>query len=366
MKLLIQPGDGATPLIKAVNAAKRSVDIAIFRFDLVELEKALAQAVTRGVTVSALIAHTNRAGEANLRQLELRLLAAGVTVARTANDLLRYHGKYMIVDRSALYLLGFNLTHLDIERSRSFGMVIRSRDLVREAVKLFEADSKRSVYESGADNLIISPVNARKQLSKFIQSARKELLVYDPKVSDNTMIRVLEDRARAGVEVRIIGKLTHKNSPLKSGKLPMRLHTRTMVRDGQWVFLGSQSLRSLELDSRREVGAIFRNPKIAGQIGKIFEEDWRAIERRETEEPRQVAPAEKLAKRVAKVIVRELPPVGEVVDNVVRDLVPGSGQIDLDVTEVEATVKDAVKEAVREAVKSVVEDAVEQTNGVVK
>ena len=57
-------------------------------------------------------------------------------------------------------------------------------------------------------------------------------------------------------------------------KLYMRLHTRTMVRDGLFVFLGSQSLRSLELDARREVGAIFRNAKAAAQLLRTFNEDW--------------------------------------------------------------------------------------------
>jgi hypothetical protein len=35
----------------------------------------------------------------------------------------RYHGKMMIVDRKEVYILGFNFTHLDIDRSRSFGIV---------------------------------------------------------------------------------------------------------------------------------------------------------------------------------------------------------------------------------------------------
>ena len=63
----------------------------------------------------ALIAHTNRGGEARLRKLEQRLLAAGVTVSRTADDLLRYHAKFMVAD-SVLHLFGFNFTKLDIEQ----------------------------------------------------------------------------------------------------------------------------------------------------------------------------------------------------------------------------------------------------------
>src|SRR5690606_2146911 len=113
-----------------------------------ELEKALAAAVERGVPVRALIAHTNRGGERRLRELEQRLLAAGVTVARTADDLPRYHGKMLIAD-GVLYVLGFNFTRLDIEKSRSFGIATRQRALVREASALFEADRTRQPYSPG-------------------------------------------------------------------------------------------------------------------------------------------------------------------------------------------------------------------------
>src|SRR5919107_2685210 len=101
------------PLLKAVRKARKTIDVVIFRFDRVELEKALEAAVTRGVVVRALIAHTNRGGEKSLRKLELKLLNAGVTVARTADDLPRYHGKILPVNDS-LYVFGFNYTKLDI------------------------------------------------------------------------------------------------------------------------------------------------------------------------------------------------------------------------------------------------------------
>ena len=143
MKLLLQPGDGIQPTVKAINRAKSSVEIAIFRFDRGEVERALANAVSRGLFVHALIAYTNRGGEGNLRRLEMRLLGAGVTVSRTDTDLARYHDKFMIVDRRELHLLAYNFTSLDIEHSRSFGLITRNPRLVAEAVKLFEADTKR-------------------------------------------------------------------------------------------------------------------------------------------------------------------------------------------------------------------------------
>src|SRR5215831_1305704 len=94
VKLLVQPADGTMPLVKGINGAKKSIEIVIFRFDQGEIEQALARAVNRGVFVHALIAYTNRGGEANLRKLETRMLAAGVTVARTSDDLARYHYKF--------------------------------------------------------------------------------------------------------------------------------------------------------------------------------------------------------------------------------------------------------------------------------
>ena len=98
MDLIIQPRDGLTPLIAAIKKATKQIDITIFRFDLKELQRALQSAVTRGVKVHALIAHTTGGGQKQLRRLELEMLNAGVTVSRTDDDLLRYHYKMLLID----------------------------------------------------------------------------------------------------------------------------------------------------------------------------------------------------------------------------------------------------------------------------
>src|SRR5919108_5613391 len=105
LELITQPDAGTAPLISAVRRAKRTIEIVIFRFDCKDLEKELEAAVKRGVSVRALIAHTNKGGEAGLRKLEQRLLEHGVTVDRTNDDLVRYHGKLMTIDRRRAYIL---------------------------------------------------------------------------------------------------------------------------------------------------------------------------------------------------------------------------------------------------------------------
>jgi phosphatidylserine/phosphatidylglycerophosphate/cardiolipin synthase-like enzyme len=272
--LIIQPDDGLTPLLQAVRHAKTKIDILIFRFDRPELERALEAAVARGVVVRALIAHTNRGGEKSLRKLELKMLAAGLIVARTAGELARYHGKMMIVD-DELYVLGFNYTKLDIEKSRSLGIVTKDPKLVKEAAALFEADCTRQAYACTHDRLVVSPETSRKILKEFIEGAKKQLLIYDAKISDRVMLKALQARLKDGVDVRVLGKVAKSAAGLDARKLPgLRLHVRGMVRDGSATFVGSQSLRKLELDGRREVGVIVSDTAIAKRLQDLFEADW--------------------------------------------------------------------------------------------
>jgi phosphatidylserine/phosphatidylglycerophosphate/cardiolipin synthase-like enzyme len=345
--------------LKAIAQAKKSVEIILFRFDLEEIDRALVDAVKKGVAVHALIASTNRGGEEQLRKLETRLLGQGITVARTAGDLVRYHGKMMLVDRKELFLLAFNLTHLDIDHSRSFGLITRNAKLVREAGKLFDADTMRQDYVGSYSKFVVSPINARESIAAFLQGAKKELLIYDPKISDGEMLRILEGRKKAGVEVRIIGEVSRgRLSARKLGRL--RLHTRTILRDRQQAFLGSQSLRQLELDARREIGVIFRSHPLISTLARIFEEDWAASEPNQKHAVVSVD-VNKTAKKVAKALKNQLP-----VKSVVKKVAKAVGQKpkgnhgdDIE-HKVEAAVTEAVKDTVKGAAKDALQAAVEE------
>jgi cardiolipin synthase A/B len=335
MHLLIQPGDGISLLLEGIKNAKKSIEIVIFRFDERELELALKAAVTRGVFVHALIAYTNRGGEKNLRKLEARLLAAGVTVARTADDLARYHAKYMIIDRCVLYLMSFNYTHLDINNSRSFGLILKNKKILREAVGLFEADTTRQSYTPEEDDFIVSPANARKQLLTFIAGARKQLLIYDDKLTDSQVLRLLQERAKAGIEVKVIGRLGKQAMGIQAVKLSkLRLHAQVLIRDRHRAFLGSQSLRKAELDDRREVGLITRDPQVVRGLLTTFEADWSASNslKELPVEQQEVSP------------VPLTTALKEAVKDVVKEVV-AEGAAPQEVKEV---VKEAVKEVVKE------------------
>ena len=371
MKLIIEPADGVAPLLTAIRGAKKRIEIAVFRFDRTDIEKVLTAAAERGVKVTASIAFANRGGEQRLRQLESRFLAAGITVARTSDDLTRYHAKYILIDRRVLYLLSFNFTHLDIDHSRGFGLVTTHAHWVREAARLFRADCTRTKYAPKTETFVVSPANSRKVLDAFLKRAKKQLLIYDPKISDKEMLRTLQGRAKAGVEIKVIGSVSGR-VPFEVQKLTgRRLHTRTIIRDRRQAFLGSQSLRAAELDSRRELGLILHDAKAVKVLIATFESDWSdtngkkaSTGKRKSDTPKDkpATVSEKGAEKAVKLLTKKMDPL-DVVKIAVKKAVAQSGDEILHDKNTKSTMKKMVKKVVKEAVKEAVQDAKKDKEG---
>lgn len=367
MQLIIEPADGVAPLLSAIKKAKKSIEIAVFRFDRKDIETALRMAAARGVKVTALIAFVNRGGERNLRKLELRFLAAGIIVARTDDALIRYHDKYIVIDGRTLYLLSFNFTHLDIDHSRGFGVATSNSGWVQDARGLFGADCIRTQYTPKAATFVVSPANSRKTLGTFLKRAKTELLIYDPKISDKEMLGILQERAKAGVAIKVIGKVAGRMQ-FEVRRLGLRLHTRTIIRDRRQAFVGSQSLRAAELDSRRELGLILKDGKAVKKLIETFESDWEnpnaqktnttPQEKEQQESDIQADPiSDKDAQKVVQAFAKELNPLAVGVKKAVRRAVAKAGEQVLRDKDVKDTMKKVVKKAMKEAVKEAVNEA---------
>ncbi len=352
MKLIIEPDDAVGPLLAAIRSAKTRVEIAVFRFDRKDIEAALKAAADRGVKGTALIAFANRGGDRVLRKLELRCLDAGISVARTSDDLIRYHGKFILIDRRVLCVQSFNFTHLDIDHSRGFGIVTTHANWVREAARLFRADCTRTKYTPKTETFVVSPANSRTVLDRFLKRAKRQLLIYDPRISDKSMLRVLEGRANAGVEIKVIGSVAGRARFDVRKLTGMRLHTRTIIRDRREAFVGSQSLRTLELDSRRELGLIIRDAKAVKALIGTFESDWAGTN----------ASGKEIEKAV-QVFTKELDPLTVSVKKAVRRAVAKAGEDVLNDKDVKDTMKKVVKKAVKEGVKEAVQDAQDVKDG---
>jgi hypothetical protein len=70
-------------------------------------------------------------------------------------------------------------------------------------------------------------------------------------ISGREMLRILRDRTKAGLDVRIVGSATRDFHARDLSRLP--LHTRTIIRDGEQAFIGSQILRVEEVEKPKTV-----------------------------------------------------------------------------------------------------------------
>ena len=338
------------PLVAAIKKARKSIDIVIFRFDRAEIEAALQAAAKRGVSVSALITYTNHGGEKSLRKLEMRLLDAGATVSRTADDLVRYHDKLLIVDRRVLYVLSFNFTHLDIDHSRGFGIVTRKGKLV-QSLEAARGRQRPDALCRRSRQLRGQPGQRAPAIARLIGRAKKELLVYDPKIDDAEMVRALNERAKKGVDIRVIGSVAKRaTSPgAAAQRLPVA-HPHDRLRPARSLCRQPEPPQGRTGCAARGRADRARQKVLSGLLD-TFEADWGV---KASDAAGQSTPQE--IKKARKATVVKLSPLDPLVKQAVDDVVQQDGP-GLTVTEVKKTVEKAVKEAVRERVQEILNEA---------
>ncbi len=118
------------------------------------------------------------------------------------------------------------------------------------------------------------------------------------------------------------------------------------------MFVGSQSLRKAELDSRREVGVIVRDSKVVSRVVNTFEADWGAKDTAET-----IQDTPQVLKKKLKDMVEKLSPLNPMVKEAVQEVVSKKGSAGLNKKDVKETVEKAVKEAVRERVQEMLNES---------
>ena len=135
----------------------------------------------------------------------------------------------------------------------------------------------------------MSPDNSRTQLATLISSARKSVHVQDEVMADPAIFKLLGDRAKAGVDVRVqLGRLSGsadedaKRDLLAAGVKQIRvvdsptLHAKMVLVDKKSAYVGSINLTTNSLDKNRELGVIVDDPRTIADIGATAEKDWAA------------------------------------------------------------------------------------------
>jgi phosphatidylserine/phosphatidylglycerophosphate/cardiolipin synthase-like enzyme len=286
LSLIVQPGDSFFPIVTAIDSATHSINMTIFRMDDPVVRDALSNAVNRGVTVRTLIASKSKGWIKRNKKLSGELSSMGVEVRSPSDtngsELKRYHYKILTVDDACSLILTFNPTQKNLHYARDYGLLIRDHDVTIELNRLFNADWEGNEFTPVNTPLVISPFDSRDKLTELLESGERSIRIMDAKVQDPDIKALLLRKARSGCDVKIITRDSLFSDSAPNFRIrrftKYKLHAKCIVVDTLRFFIGSQNLRGVSIDRRREVGVIVEDDPIARKIERIFDEDWAAAE----------------------------------------------------------------------------------------
>lgn len=285
--IFIEPGDGRTPILDELAAARRSIDVEIYIITDDVILQALAAAQARGVAVRVMLEEHPFGGGGGQQGIFDRLEAADIEV-RWANPAFRFsHIKMMVIDDAVAIILNQNLTTSSFTGNREFGVVTTDPAAVKTAAAIFAADWDRGP-EPDPGPLVVSPTNARAELLALVNGATASLDLYAEVLRDPEMLGALMAAAQRGVTVRVLispsSDFAAERAALAAAGVDMGVlstlyvHAKAIVADDARAYLGSQNLSATSLDQNRELGIIVDDPVSLSRLTRTFEIDFRAAQ----------------------------------------------------------------------------------------
>jgi cardiolipin synthase A/B len=281
----IEPNDGPGPLTTRFAQATTSIDYVPFGLDDPSILQSLVDARGRGVQVRVMLEPSRaKAGDPWIKKLQ----DAGVETRSTNPAFALTHTKYAVVDGNRGLVLTFNSAAADLSSRRDFAAEDDDSQDAAFLEHLFEADWDRVATGPIPAGFAVSPDNSDEVLATLLGTAQRTLDVYAQKLLPSAQLDAVREAAARGVTVRILrappgpfdpvleflqGSLRGVPLQIQVSRGP-RVHAKVMVVDGSTVFMGSENIEDNRGEQRREIGIIFDDAMIAGQVMQIFEQDW--------------------------------------------------------------------------------------------
>jgi phosphatidylserine/phosphatidylglycerophosphate/cardiolipin synthase-like enzyme len=280
--VVVEPRDGSRPLVRALDAARRSIFVEIYILSDHGIMRALERAAAQGVAVHVLLEHHPFGMGRQPESAADRLRAAGVAVRWSSPAFLLTHAKTVLIDGTTAVISTANFSHAGMTEDRDFMVWDHNRRDVHALDALLRDDWDRLPSSPGTKNLVIAPDDARRRLRSLITAARVSLDVYGEEMQDPETQRLLVKVACRGTRVRVLlpSRPRRGAAVLRRGCVRIRtldrpyVHAKAFIVDGRRGFIGSENMSAQSLDRNREVGVLIRGRAVRG-VARTFNRDWR-------------------------------------------------------------------------------------------
>ncbi len=285
--LIIEPDAGRTPLLKAIQQSKSSIDLAMYGFTDQTFINALIQRKNQGKTIHILLEPKPYQAENENTRAIRKLLANHIDLQWPDKKFQLLHQKTLIVDNQTAIVMTLNLTNSSFAHQRNFALIVTDPNEVNEIKHVFDADFAHQNITVTEKYLFWSPDNSREKMLQFIQTAQSEINIYAQDITDYQLIGALAKMARKGISVKILVSVSpeqfQKNRKYifltQSGVMIHNsrhyyIHAKVLMVDHKKAVLGSINFTKSSLDDNRELSVMTEDRSVMNQLSKTFDNDW--------------------------------------------------------------------------------------------
>jgi len=295
--LIVEPDDGRSLVLQALNAATKSIDLTIYELSDPQIMSALELAQARKVAVRVLYnwySFTTRMQQTDITPAIQKLTQAGIQCKPAPRTFEVTHEKAFVIDGATAIVMSFNLTTDYFGSTRDFGIVTTVPAEVAEIAAVFQADWSGKSITPNVASLVWSPVNSSDKLTALIASAKKTLDIYCEEAEDPGTLGAMVAAAQRSVKVRFIaavlsgeGKVNGNArgiTTLESGgvnavsKSFLYIHAKMALADhgtsNAQAYIGSENFSCVSLTKNRECGIIVSESAILDRLNTTYASDW--------------------------------------------------------------------------------------------
>jgi phosphatidylserine/phosphatidylglycerophosphate/cardiolipin synthase-like enzyme len=297
-KMLVSDKSNLGSSLKAaIRTAEKDITVETSLFSDKQVRGNLEKAAERGVKVKVLMPQNPFPWDPNCKfniEAAEEMKAKGVEVQWTDGTYKQTQGTCMVVDGKEAIIMPDNLSAAAFNKNNNFGILNINEKEVAEIQKQLDADwagASKTEKASAPDvtsEIIASPGNARQQIGNLLKSANTSIYMEVKELSDAEMAKILKEKAKSGVPVKVIipekkkmsdyqKKLIEemKASGVQIETLSFNPTSNNFIEiDREKAYVGSIQLSRDSMDQTRGFGSIATSQEMVNIGHKSFGEHW--------------------------------------------------------------------------------------------
>ncbi|MDA7494845.1 phospholipase D-like domain-containing protein [Candidatus Gracilibacteria bacterium] len=272
-------------IVSEINNAKNRVYLETYILTETRIQQALIDSYKKGIDIQVVLEkNPYKAYNINNKSFN-NLTSHGVPVFWSDSDDYSFnHAKFSIIDEN-VYISTGNYSYSTFKYNRDYFLKTSDSDILSNMLEIFIHDASGNKYQIYHPNIILSPFNSRFIFKTFFESAQESIFMYFQYFKDEELVETLISKENDGIHVTaVIPESALDNNKDVLEKMSNagiefhimqknKMHSKMILTDKQYLYIGSINFSSYSLDQNREVGLLIKNPTIINKIINYYQED---------------------------------------------------------------------------------------------